>query len=114
MNWWDSNIAPALSRPDVAGMLGSLIGSFVGSIPGATRVQRGANMSGGMVIAYYMGPIVADTLGITNQRAQTGIGFLAGMLGLATLTQISASLKTIDWKPRIDAVLDRIFGARKS
>lgn len=113
MSWWDSNVAPLLGRPDTAGMLGSLVGSFVGTVPGNTRLQRAINVGGGMVIAYYMGPIVADTLGVQNPRAQTGIGFLAGMLGLMLLQQIGASIKTIDWKARIDAVLDRIFGVKK-
>lgn len=114
MNYWDAYVATALSRPDVAGMLGSLTGAFVGSVPGATRAQRFINMCGGMVIAYYMGPVVADTLNITNPRGQTGVGFLAGMLGLAVLNQIAASIKSVDWKARIENFLDRFTGAKKS
>lgn len=112
-NFWDSYVAPSLSRPDVAGMLGSLAGAFIGTLPGDTRARRMVNIGAGMLIAYYMGPIVADTLGITNPRGQTGIGFLAGMLGIAVLTQVANSIKSVDWKGHIDALLDRWFGAKK-
>jgi hypothetical protein len=113
MNWWDSNMGPVLSRPDVAGMLGSLLGSFLGTLPGVTRLQRACSAAGGMVIAYYLGPLTADVLGITNPRGQTAIGFLVGMLGLAVLVQISTSLKSVDWRGHIDGFLDRILGSKK-
>lgn len=113
MNWWDENVGPLISRPDVAGMLGALLGSFVGTIPGVTKKQRALNTICGMVIAYYLGPSVAHMLGITNIGGATAIGFLTGMLGLAILLQISASLKTIDWRGRIERLLDRWTGSTK-
>ena len=70
-----------ISSHVLAGLLGSLVG--LRWAPGATWVERVANVAIGFGCAVYITPGVAEWTGIDKPRALAALSFATGMFGLS-------------------------------
>lgn len=86
----DIDLPAILAHPATAGIAGSLVGLRVA--PGSTWGERIANVACGALIAAYVGPAVAEWLGIAGPTGQALLGF---GLGLAGLTLADVSLRAV-------------------
>lgn len=96
MNWWDDNMTPWISTPQVAGVLGSIIS--LRWAPGRRWVDRAFSVACGLGVAFYGAPWLAQHLEVSSNAGLALFGFLGGLLGMNLIIKGRGIMDKLDWK----------------
>jgi len=94
-----------LTHPVVAAAVGAIVG--LRALPGASRLEKLANLGAGFSIAAWGGAAAVEYMGIVSQKLAAGVIFAVGATGLVVFSAVIEAIKSTDlagwlanWLPR--------------
>lgn len=97
-------------HPAVAAAAGSILG--LRAMPGASLGEKIINLGLGFLFALFIGPLIVETMSVTNHRVSAGIIFAAGAAGLVVFGAVIDGIKQTPLGPVFSGWLS-IIGLRR-